>query len=156
LLIVASGNGDFKDAHWPISVSAEQDTLRATKSSKQTEAAIQPSKLEDLIWKVYVEFESEMRMNKQFDPSMEYLSDPASAPLLAAPPFVSLPSNAPPQLVQQVWSQVMQAAAPIQGPVKADEGLGRIALGPFMPILSGNYNVQVCEEDIAIDSPTKA
>jgi hypothetical protein len=37
--------------------------------------------------------------------------------------------------------------------VKADAGLGRIALGPFMPILSGNYNVQFREADIAIDLP---
>jgi len=74
-------------------------------------------KLEELIWKVYAEFEAEMHMNKQFDPSMEYLSDPASAPLLAAPPFVNLPSNAPPQVIQQVWNQVMQAAASAQGPV---------------------------------------
>lgn len=40
--------------------------------------------------------------------------------------------------------------------VKAEAGLGRITFGPFMPILSGNYNVQVNEAEIAIDSPPKA
>jgi hypothetical protein len=74
-------------------------------------------KLEDLLWKVYVEFEGEMQMNKQFDPSMEYLADPGAAPLLAAPPFVNVPSNAPPQVVQQIWNQVMQASGTSQGPV---------------------------------------
>ena len=34
---------------------------------------------------------------------------------------------------------------------KVDAGLGRIALGPFMPILSGNYSVEVCEAEAAID-----
>jgi hypothetical protein len=40
--------------------------------------------------------------------------------------------------------------------VKADTGLGRIALGPFMPILSGNYDIQVREAEIVIDSPPRA
>jgi len=58
-----------------------------------------------------------MRMNRQFDPSLEYLFDPAAALLLADPPFVNLPSNAPPQVVQQIWNQVMQTSAPAKGPV---------------------------------------
>jgi hypothetical protein len=73
--------------------------------------------LEELVWKVFVEFEAEMFMNKQFDPSMEYLSNPAAAALLDAPPFVNVPSNAPPGVVQQIWNQVMQATATAQGPV---------------------------------------
>jgi len=40
--------------------------------------------------------------------------------------------------------------------VKAETSLGRIALGPFMPILSGSYDIQVREADIAIDLPPKA
>jgi hypothetical protein len=74
-------------------------------------------KLEELLWKVFAAFETEMCMNRQFDPSMEYLSNPGAAPLLEAPPFINVPSNAPPQVVQQIWNQVLQATATAQGPV---------------------------------------
>ena len=73
--------------------------------------------IEQIIWSIYSDFELEMKMNEIFDPTAEYLADPASAFLLAPPPVVNLPANLPPQVAQQVWNNVIQNVATNQGPV---------------------------------------
>jgi len=73
--------------------------------------------IEELIWNIYKDFEEEMEDNKIFDPTMEYLSSPAAAFLLDPPPIVNVPSNTPPQIVQQVWNNILQGIATQQGPV---------------------------------------
>jgi hypothetical protein len=73
--------------------------------------------LEDLIWEVFKDFEEEMEMNEPFDPVMLYLKDPASAGMLQPPPIVNIPANAPPQVVQQIWQQVLNQITSTQGPV---------------------------------------
>jgi hypothetical protein len=40
--------------------------------------------------------------------------------------------------------------------VKVEAQPGTIAVGPFMPILSGNYNFSVCETDTSKDQPQKS
>lgn len=73
--------------------------------------------LEELIWQVYKDFEEEMVMDKPFDPTMIYLSHPDSACLLDPPPIVNIPSNAPPQIIQNMWQQVLSQITSRQGPV---------------------------------------
>lgn len=73
--------------------------------------------LEELIWNAYVQFEDYMCMKRHFDPTTEYLGHPDASPLFAPPPIVNVPGNAPPQVVQNIWQQVLQGMATTQGPV---------------------------------------
>ncbi len=73
--------------------------------------------LEKHIWKVYEDFEKEMKMREPFDPRIEYLKHPDSAVLMSPPPVVNLPSNMPPQVAQQAWQQVLSGISTNQGPV---------------------------------------
>jgi hypothetical protein len=72
--------------------------------------------LEELIWQVFEDFEKEMQMSEIFDPVMMYLSDPASTIMFQSPPIVNIPTNTPPQLVQQIWQGVTQQITLNQGP----------------------------------------
>jgi hypothetical protein len=73
--------------------------------------------IEKIIWNIYKDFEVEMKMCEIFDPTAEYLSNPASAFLLDPPPIVNIPANTPPQMAQQVWTNILQSVALQQGPV---------------------------------------
>ena len=73
--------------------------------------------LEDLIWGVYSDFEEDMKMRELFDPTMIYLKHPDSARLIEPPPVVTIPGNAPPQVQQQIWQQVLANLRTNQGPV---------------------------------------
>lgn len=73
--------------------------------------------IEELIWKIFKDFESEMLMNENFDPTAIYLSDPGSKGLLAPPYNVNIPSNTPPNIEQQIWNQVLQSISTSQGPI---------------------------------------
>jgi len=75
------------------------------------------TKIEELIWSIYKDFEEEMEMEKVFDPTMEYLSDSRAAFLLDPPPIANIPSDMPPQIAQQVWNNLIQGVATQQGPV---------------------------------------
>ncbi len=73
--------------------------------------------IEDIIWKIYEDFEDEMEMKKPFDPSMIYLSNSNSQILLSPPPIANVPSNMPPQIAQQVWNQILSGISTSQGPI---------------------------------------
>jgi ATP-dependent protease ClpP protease subunit len=75
------------------------------------------SVLENLIWEVFVDFEKEMKMDEIFDPVMLYLNDPRSISMLQPPPIVNIPANTPPQMVQQIWQQVLSQISTASGPV---------------------------------------
>jgi hypothetical protein len=73
--------------------------------------------LEDMIWRIFTDFEQEMEMCKPFDATRTYLSHPDSAGLLAPPPQVNLPSDMPPAIMEQTWKHILQQIKPTQGPV---------------------------------------
>jgi len=73
--------------------------------------------IETLLWQIFKDFEEEMQMNEVFDPTAIYLSDPNSQSLLNPPSIINVPSNAPPQIAQQIWNQVLQNIATSQGPI---------------------------------------
>lgn len=73
--------------------------------------------IEDIIWKIYKDYEDEMKMCIPFDPTAEYLSSPGAAFLLEPPPIANVPSDTPPQLAQQIWTNLLSSIALRQGPV---------------------------------------
>lgn len=72
--------------------------------------------IDNIIWKIYESFETEMKMNERFDPTMIYLSEPSSASLLQPPANINMPVNVPPQLAQQYWTSFFQTLIPTPNP----------------------------------------
>lgn len=80
----------------------------------RTEALEMGLKISDLdsildkhLWDIYEDVEDEMNMRSSFDPLALCLSDPDNAFLIDAPPTVNVPTNTPPQMVQQFWQQYL-------------------------------------------------
>lgn len=73
--------------------------------------------IEKLIWDIYADLEQEMKMQDSYDPMAEFLSSPNAAFLLASPPFVNLPGNLNPQIAEQIWHNILNQIATLQGPV---------------------------------------
>ncbi|MGA8762174.1 MAG: hypothetical protein WB562_04715, partial [Candidatus Sulfotelmatobacter sp.] len=54
--------------------------------------------------------EAYMRLREPFIALQQYLADPAGAASLQQPGQLSIPTNTPPQIAQQLWNQVLQQA----------------------------------------------
>lgn len=65
--------------------------------------------LEALIWQAHLALEMYMQARTPFNPLQHFLANGGEAVLRAKSPLI-LPSNTPPQLFNQVWSQVVQEA----------------------------------------------
>ena len=76
----------------------------------QLPIAAKDKKLEGLIWEAYLGLESHMMLRHQFNPLQHYLNDPNGIAALRPLPPLSLPPNAPPEVVQQVWQASAQQA----------------------------------------------
>lgn len=72
----------------------------------KVEMASEP--LQDLMWQVWQDFSDEMKCSEPFDPMEIALADPKAANALSSAKFVTLPTNLPPQLMQQVFNQILQ------------------------------------------------
>jgi len=72
--------------------------------------------LEELIWKVWKEIETEMKCNEPFDPLEIVLSDKTSADLISPVPQVNIPSNLPPQILQQILNEILSRINIVQIP----------------------------------------
>ena len=83
---------------------------RSRAKELQLRIAAEDKKLEGLIWEAYLGLESYMKLRQLFNPLQHYLNDPNGVAALRPLPPLSLPSNAPPQLVQQVWQAAAQQA----------------------------------------------
>jgi ClpP class serine protease len=65
--------------------------------------------LEKLIWDAYLGMEAYMELRAQFDPLQFFLANGGDRDVRGVGP-ITLPENAPPELVQAVWNQAAQAA----------------------------------------------
>jgi hypothetical protein len=70
--------------------------------------------LENLLWRVWEDIETEMGCNTPFDPLQIVLSDPTTASLLGPIQQIQLPINLPPQLAQQAYNNVLQQINVVQ------------------------------------------
>lgn len=70
-------------------------------------------KLEDLIWQVWKNAEAEMQCNKPFN-IMELINiSPEASKIFGPVPQANIPSNLPPQMMQQVLNNIMNQASQI-------------------------------------------
>jgi hypothetical protein len=90
---------------------AHGDAVSRTRARELNLAvAKEDTDLEKLMWEAFAGLESYMEFRLPFVPLQVYLSNPLGAAALRPVAPISLPSNAPPQLVQQVWQTAFQTA----------------------------------------------
>ena len=83
---------------------------RSRAKELQLRIAAEDQKLEELIWEAYLGLEGYMMLRQQFNTLQHYLNDPNGVAALRPLPPLSLPANAPSQIVQQVWQAAAQQA----------------------------------------------
>lgn len=64
--------------------------------------------LEDLLWEIWKDIEQEMECNNPFNPLEVVFSNPGAAAILRPVQQIQLPNNLPPQILQQVYNQILQ------------------------------------------------
>ncbi len=65
-------------------------------------------KLEALMWKLWLNFSTEMNCDKPFDVIKEIMDDPQANAIINTVPIVNLPANTPQQVAQQLITQHAQ------------------------------------------------
>lgn len=58
--------------------------------------------LEELLWKVWIDFSNEMKCDSSFDMIKELMNNPQAYQAISQVPIVNLPINTPPQVAQQI------------------------------------------------------
>lgn len=64
--------------------------------------------LENLMWKIWENIETELECNKPFNPLEIIFNHQETASLLAPVPQIQLPTNLPPQIAQQAYNAILQ------------------------------------------------
>jgi len=67
--------------------------------------------LSKLLWEAYSGIESYMELRKPFNALQHYLADPNGANALRPLAPLPIPTNAPPQVIQAIWNNVVQQCA---------------------------------------------
>lgn len=84
-------------------------------------------KLEDILWKIWLDFSKEMKCESAFDIMKELMSNPSSYQTISQIPVVNLPANTPPQIAQQIIVQhAQQTQVTIRNSLKLKELIASI------------------------------
>ena len=75
-----------------------------------------PDGTEELLWQIWQDIEAEMECNVPFNPVEVVLKNNAASPLTAPVPQVQLPTNLPPQILQQAYNNILQQIQVVQVP----------------------------------------
>jgi hypothetical protein len=101
-------NKSFYHHGYPLSRSEAKDIgLPITKPD---------ANIEEAIWKVWEDIADEMQCNTPFNPLHIVLNDPQGAPLTTPVKQFQVPSNLPPQIMQQVISNLLQQISIVEVP----------------------------------------
>lgn len=90
---------------------------------------IYPEKeLENLLWKIWQSFDSEMHCSSEFNPTTEIMNDPVAKGIINNIPVVSLPANTPPDVAQNIIISIAQQNAQItqQAPIEITQLMASI------------------------------
>ena len=71
-------------------------------------------KLENTMWKIWEDIEKEMKCNKPFDPLEIVFSNKQVSELIGPVPQVQIPSNLPPQILQQAINSILSQIKVVQ------------------------------------------
>lgn len=67
---------------------------------------IPDAELEELLWKVWLDYEAEMKCNEPFNVVSEILSDPNASNIINAIPVVNMPANLPDSTKQTIYNNI--------------------------------------------------
>lgn len=70
-----------------------------------------PQDLEKAMWDLWCGIAADIKANEPFIEMTIVANDPRMASLFSSPPSLEIPSNTPPQLVQQIWQQALSKVA---------------------------------------------
>jgi hypothetical protein len=78
--------------------------------------------LAELIWEVWEDFESDMKCDRPYAPIVEVMASEQVRDVLTAPAVqVNLPSNLPPEVLQQAYQRILQQIPLVQVPPVTSE-----------------------------------
>jgi Serine dehydrogenase proteinase len=87
--------------------------------------------VEDLMWEVWQDLESEMKTRVPFNAAFELAANPAAAAVLFAPTQqLQVPANLPPQVMQNVLNQVLNGPPVVGVPPTDFEFIGAVIESP--------------------------
>lgn len=66
--------------------------------------------VDDLIWRIWLEFVTELQARAPFEPIAAVRANPAAAPVFGPVPSLNIPAGMPPPMVQAILSQAAQQA----------------------------------------------
>jgi hypothetical protein len=90
---------------------AHGDAVSRSRARKLDLQVCEPNRdLESLIWNAYLGLEAYMELRTPFNPLGIFMSDSKAAESLSPIAPVSLPPDTPPQLAQNVWTQIANRA----------------------------------------------
>ncbi len=67
---------------------------------------IPDSELEDLLWKVWLDYEAEMKCNEAFNVVNEVITDPNASKVINSIPVINLPANLPDSQKQAIYNRI--------------------------------------------------
>ena len=75
--------------------------------------------IENIMWKIWMDYEDEMKCNDSFNPIKELMQNPISAKMISSIPIVNIPANLPPEIQQVVFTQLAnQIKLEVREPLK--------------------------------------
>ena len=67
-----------------------------------------PAELEQPLWGIWQDLETEMKCNEPFDPIELVMNDKDASALIGPIPQIQLPANLPPEVLQQAYNNILQ------------------------------------------------
>ncbi|HEV3077269.1 MAG TPA: hypothetical protein VHB47_22795 [Thermoanaerobaculia bacterium] len=106
--IVEALNKQFFHHGYPVSrTEAKEMGLKIAETSKD---------IEDLLWEIWLDIESELSLREPFNPLALLAQNPACAALFDSVPVAQIPTGLPPQVLQQAYQAMLQQISMIQVP----------------------------------------
>jgi len=69
----------------------------------------EPNKeIEDIMWKIWADYEAEMKCTETFNPIKELMDDPETSKIIKTIPIVQVPANMPSDMQQAIFTQLAQ------------------------------------------------
>ena len=80
---------------------------------------IPDDEVEEILWEIWIDYESEMKCNDSFNPIKELMDDPTTGNALNSIPIISMPANMPQDIQTAVFSKIAeQITTEIREPLK--------------------------------------
>ena len=97
---------------------------------------------ETILWKIWVDYETEMQCNDTFNPIKELMQNPNAANTIKSIPVINMPANLPPEVQQAVFNQILAQ-------IKT-ENRDAIKISPFIASIESQKMAKAFYNDLSI------